>query len=134
MQKTLAAALAAAVVTTVPLARANQPSEFTTFKDGKYESVKVQEHEGFHLSEACFKTKTPKCQAWEATQKKVTASKSKIPLEGNPAARFCLDHEGLNRILIDKSNKQYDYCLFKDGSMVDAWDLYYHFNPKKVIK
>ena len=114
--------------------QAASPTEYRVFKDGKYEAVKVQEHNGFHLNEVCFKEKTPKCEALDATTKKVEASKSAIPLEGNPAARFCLDHNGLNRILLDKGNKQYDYCLFKDGSMVDAWDLYYHFNPKKVIK
>ena len=110
------------------------PLELKVFKKDKYETVKIQEHKGLRLSGECFKTKTPKCQALDESARKVTPSKSAIPLEGNPAARLCLDHGGLNRILLSSDQKQYDYCLFKDGSMVDAWDLYNHFNPKKVIE
>ena len=101
---------------------------------GKYVPVKIQEYNGLKLTRDCFKSKIPKCDAFVATTKKTLISKSKIPLAGHPAARLCLDRDGLNRIVKDKDNKQYDYCLFKDGSMIDAWNLYYLTYSKTTIE
>ena len=110
-----------------------QTTDLKMYKDGKYIPVKTQEYKGLKLTQDCFKSKTPNCDAFSATTKKTLISKSKIPLAGHPAARLCLDRDGLNRIVKDKDNKQYDYCLFKDGSMVDAWKLYYMAYPQTIL-
>lgn len=111
-----------------------RPQEFKMSENKKYVEIKTRELEGLQLTTDCFKSAKPKCDSLAATTKKIAMSDSKIPLTGHPAARLCLDYDGLNRILISKDKDQYDFCLFKDGSMINAWDLYYHFNQKPMIQ
>lgn len=99
-------------------------------KEGKAITIQTQQYKSFSLTENCFKTDPPQCDALTATRSKVKVMKSKIPLLDHPAAKFCRDHGGLNRILQTKEGAQIDYCEFKDNSMISAWDLYYHFFPK----
>nr|BFD68547.1 hypothetical protein HAGR004_35690 [Bdellovibrio sp. HAGR004] len=103
--------------------------------DGKsYQPVKVQEYQQLKLSKNCFKGKTPQCEAWKAAQKK--ASRTNLPqaLGGNPAARYCLDAGGENRIVKSDDGTEFDYCRFKDGSMIESWGLYFKFSPVSVRK
>lgn len=103
--------------------------------DGKsYQPFKVQEYQQLKLSAECFKGQKPDCEAWKVAQKK--ASKTNLPqaLGGNPAARYCLDAGGENRIAKSDDGTEYDYCRFKDGSMIEAWSLYFKFNPASVRK
>lgn len=103
---------------------------FKISKAGKYTDVQVQEHLGLHITADCTKSKPPKCDALEATKEKVLSKGSKAPFIGHPASNYCKSKNGSSRILIGKDNKQYDYCLFQDGSMIDSWDLYYKHYPK----
>lgn len=72
--------------------------------------------------------KNKKCQALLSLKKKPVKSKIKNPVSGNPSSTHCWDMGGKPRILKDKKNNEIDYCLFKDGSMIDGWDLYYSHN------
>ncbi|MBJ01036.1 MAG: hypothetical protein CME67_07370 [Halobacteriovoraceae bacterium] len=45
-------------------------------------------------------------------------------LAGNPASRNCKLLNGKSVILRDSKNRQYDYCKFRDESMIDSWGLY----------
>lgn len=89
----------------------------------KYESVTVVDYQGVKISKSCLKDGKPKCQAWNAVGRGV-ASIGGGPLLGNPAAKYCGSHKAQNKILKDKMTKEYDYCVFPDGSMIDAWSLY----------
>ena len=83
------------------------------------------------FSTSCLKSGKPSCEAWKVFSGKAkTETESKIPLAGDPAAKYCWDVGAKNRILKSADNKQYDYCVFNDGSMIDAWDLYYRHFPK----
>ncbi|CAE78265.1 DUF333 domain-containing protein [Bdellovibrio bacteriovorus] len=98
--------------------------------DGKvYKPLKVQEYQNLKLSVDCFKGKTPTCEAWSAAQKQAPRANLPQALAGNPAARYCLDAGGENRIAKSEKGGEFDYCLFKDGSMIEAWGLYLKFNP-----
>ena len=97
-----------------------------TMDDGKtgHKPVSLIEVDKVKVSASCKTGSGYKCMALTAVKKiGVTLSPPKTPLYGNPAARYCLDHGGLNRILKDNKRNEYDYCEFKDGSLVDAWDL-----------
>ncbi|MEK2643743.1 DUF333 domain-containing protein [Bdellovibrio sp. BCCA] len=89
----------------------------------KYETVSVIDLQEFKISKNCIKSGKPSCQAWDATSKK---SKTDLtgPALGNPAARYCLEMGANNRILMDEKKREFDYCIFADGSMIDAWSLY----------
>lgn len=91
--------------------------------------VSIVEYNKLHLTKDCLKGSAPKCLAFEATKKKGTLAKPEIKLLGDPASRYCHGKQGVSRILESSDKKQYDYCLFSDGSMIDSWDLYYlHFS------
>jgi hypothetical protein len=94
------------------------------FEGDKYIDVEIQEYEKFRITKDCFKGKAPKCDAFAATRKKAFQRLPQSELSGHPAVRNCHEKGGISRILITKDNKQYDYCRFDDGSMIDAWDLY----------
>lgn len=109
------------------------PTTLKISQGEKYVDVRVREYEGLHLSEICFSKKNPKCDAYTATLTKSSPSITKTGLLGHPASRYCNDKNGLARILIAEDKKQYDFCLFKDGSMIDSWDLYYKHFPKRIV-
>lgn len=103
--------------------------------DGKsYQPFKVQEYQQLKLSTNCFKGQAPRCEAWKAAQKKVSRTTLPQALAGNPAARYCLDAGGENRITKSDDGTEFDYCRFKDGSMIESWGLYFKFNPASVRK
>ncbi len=110
------------------------PSQLKVWKDDKYVQVVIKEHAGLHLSDTCLKKSPVVCEAFSATKVATKPSLAKTGTAGHPASRYCHDKNGSVRILISEDNKQYDYCLFKDGSMVDSWDLYYKHFPKQEIK
>lgn len=99
----------------------------------KYELVKVMDHQGVILSENCQKKGKMDCVAWKAVQNKVALQETPgVGVIGNPAARYCLSQKSVNRILLDEKGKEYDFCVFPDGSLVDAWSLFNkHFESKK---
>ena len=110
------------------------PSQLKLWKDDKYIPVVIKEHQGLHLSDVCLKKSPANCDAFNATKVVTTASATRTGTVGHPASRYCHDKNGVVRILISNDNKQYDFCLFKDGSMIDSWELYYKHFPKEVIK
>ncbi|QDK38016.1 DUF333 domain-containing protein [Bdellovibrio sp. NC01] len=103
------------------------------YENEKYREVKISEYQGAKIGADCIKSGKPSCQAWTAyTGKPATEStKPNTTLAGNPAAQYCWDLKAKNRILKEKDGKQYDYCVFEDGSMIDSWTLYYKHFPKK---
>ncbi|AFX99790.1 hypothetical protein Bdt_0078 [Bdellovibrio bacteriovorus str. Tiberius] len=99
----------------------------------KYEVVTVIEYQGLTLSSTCQKNGKMNCDAWKAVQKKVARQETaNVGVVGNPAARYCLAQNSLNRILKDQQGREYDYCVFPDGSAIDSWSLFNkHFAEKK---
>lgn len=95
----------------------------------KYRPAEVFEKEGVTLSKSCLKSGKMKCQAWDAVLNRRTPTPTPgVGVIGNPAARYCHDHNANNRIVLDAKKNEYDYCVFSDGSMIDSWSLYYkHF-------
>jgi putative hemolysin len=81
--------------------------------------------EGLLVSTECSRN----CEAITATKNKpITNVNSEV--RGNPAAVYCENHGSTSMVLKDEKGNQNSFCKFSDGSMIDAWDLYYHFNPK----
>ncbi|MFV3407676.1 DUF333 domain-containing protein [Bdellovibrio bacteriovorus] len=99
----------------------------------KYVVVSVLDYQGLTLSESCLKNGKMNCDAWKAAQTKLDVAKTpNVGVIGNPAARYCLSHKALNRILLDAKKAEYDYCVFPDGSVIDSWTLYNkHFSKKQ---
>lgn len=124
------------ILMTVSLLAATDPTAvmmryFSNTKN-QYENINIVSYQGFKISENCLENQPPKCEAWIALQEKVTPQNSATPYIGNPAARYCFDHNANNQVLFDKQKKEFDYCMFKDGSAVSAWDLYNkHFGTSK---
>ncbi|HEX7674569.1 MAG TPA: DUF333 domain-containing protein [Bdellovibrio sp.] len=102
------------------------------FENEKYKDIKITEFQKVHLGSDCIKSGKPNCQAWATySGKPKENTKANTPLAGDPAAHYCWDVGAKNRILKSSDNKEYDYCIFDDGSMIDAWDLYYKHFPRK---
>jgi hypothetical protein len=113
--------LGAALISLLPLIAL--ADTYTMTVDGKTQSLEFKEYQGARLSQSCFKKDKPSCDAFSAIGKKVEETRPDIPLAGHPAAFYCGSAGGNNRIL-RKNNNDYDFCEFKDKSMVNAWDLY----------
>lgn len=107
------------------------PQKLKVFENANYTSVAISTQDKLHLNDKCSKLIPRKCEALIAASKKSTASTPKTDLTGHPASRYCHDKNGVARILISDDNKQYDFCLFSDGSMIDSWDLYYKHYPRE---
>lgn len=102
------------------------------FENEKYKDIKITDYQKAHLNSECIKSGRPQCQAWSTFSGKTKdLTKADTPLAGNPAAHYCWDVGAKNRILKAADGKQYDYCVFADSSMIDAWDLYYKHFPRK---
>lgn len=99
----------------------------------KYLNVTVMDYQGFTISQSCLKEGKMSCEAWKAAQKKVEpVATPGVGVIGNPAARYCQAQKSLNRILLDSKEREFDYCEFTDGSVIDAWSLYNkHFSSKQ---
>lgn len=127
--KTIAAFITLSIIASSALAA---ETTLKLFENEKYRDIKIFEVMGTKISADCFKKGNPECAAWKAySGKPVKVSESKTDLAGNPAARYCGDLKSNNRILKATDGKEYDYCVFTDGSMVDSWSLYNkHFKKK----
>lgn len=97
-----------------------------------YQRIAITEVEGVKISKNCLKSGKMHCAAWKAVGQKAALTPTPgVGTVGNPAARYCHAHNANNRILLDAKKREYDYCVFSDGSMVDAWSLYNkHFQDR----
>lgn len=89
-----------------------------------YETILLIDYQKIRISKFCLKNQKMNCQAWTAIENKTLSKKETASMLGNPAAKFCLQQNAKNKILLDDKKREYDYCIFQDGSMVDAWNLY----------
>lgn len=97
-------------------------------KTKKYDDLKVVKIKNVWVTESC--AKKTNCEALMALTKKAPQAVSTNGLAGNPGSAYCMQKGGVARILKDTKNSEYDYCLFKDGSMVDSWNMYSaHYPP-----
>lgn len=60
------------------------------------------------------------CLALKSKKQKLEKEKK---LAGHPASKTCLLHGGAPVILKDKKRNEYDFCRFKDNSLIDSWSL-----------
>lgn len=88
-----------------------------------YEKITITNINGLKISKGCLNSKQ-KCGAQVAVDNPKKLSESNIGLTGNPAARYCQSYSAVSRILKNEKNQEYDFCVFPDGSMIDAWSLY----------
>lgn len=114
-------------------AAASQKYQMFLTATKKYTTVTVINYQGLPVSESCLKKGKISCYAWSAAQgNKVLPQAPGVGVAGNPAARYCQAHNALSRILLDANKREYDFCVFEDGSVIDAWSLYYkHYGEKK---
>lgn len=94
---------------------------FTMLKDKALIQVKSAKLDGVTFSKEC---ESKACQAWKVFKSPKSWTRPASKLRGNPASKHCKAQGGKGIILRDAKKRQYDFCLFKDGSMVDAWGLY----------
>lgn len=120
------------LATTNALAVEIQTLKLYNGKTKAYDAQKFVKIKNAWVSESCAKNKN--CAALKALDKKVTLPPAKNGLAGNPGSSYCLEKGGVARILKDAGNSEYDYCLFKDGSMIDSWNMYSAHYPPNVIK
>lgn len=102
--------------------------QFTFFLENKYlifSSVKDGE---LIYSENC---KATECDAVKAAKKKLPFPTVKMPGMYNPGSAYCSDHSGKPLIALDKAGDSYDFCRFKDGSLVDSWSMLFNHYPTK---
>jgi hypothetical protein len=115
------------IVSTMVFSLISNASEFKLKKfDVKLDKdvdVTVVELGKNRLSKSCLKSGN-QCLAILALKKKVSEPSPPTELLGHPAARYCQSHDATNLIFIDQKKNEFDYCLFKDGSFINSWDLY----------
>lgn len=105
--------------------------EYAVFVETKYEKFTTEKYGTLEYSTGCIKTKG--CLAFLAGQDK---SQPKYKTENlfHPAAQFCEARGGKNLIAINNKKEEFNFCRFKDNSMVNSWALYHQLNPPKIIK
>lgn len=120
--------------TTYPAVPKLQNDEYAVFINDKYRIFKTKTYEELELDSSCFKNSIPNCEAYKLSQLKTKGPVLKHESMNNFAAVHCADINGKNLIALDKDRNEYNFCLFKDGSMVNAWSMYLKHNPVPVIK
>ncbi len=87
----------------------------------KYNIVKVN---NISVDDKCAKD-IQKCMAYKAVKKKakIPAKSETATLIGHPASKKCLNKGGAPLVLTDKLNNEYDFCIFKDKTLVNSWDI-----------
>ena len=89
---------------------------------------------GFLVETRCFK-KISNCESLERIKKyKKIKFKNTLHSNGtirNPASQFCSEIGGRNIILEDFKLNDYDFCMFKDKSMILSRDLLRKMTFKK---
>ncbi|NUN05089.1 MAG: DUF333 domain-containing protein [Bdellovibrio sp.] len=107
-------------------------AEFKYYVNGQYKSIVIVKIDGLNFNSSCLKETS--CKALRISRGvafKIHETNSS--LAGNPGANYCWDVGAKNRILKDSKNNEYDFCVFDDGSMIDAWNLYAkHYPPKRI--
>jgi putative hemolysin len=124
-----------------PMAQPNFPpvpklnkGEYAVFVEKAYIVFKTKEANELEFDISCFKNgKTPACEAATAANN-TTPPKYKRENLFHPAALFCEARGGRNLIAIDHKKDEFNFCRFKDNSMVNSWAMYLKHNPKKIIK
>lgn len=112
-----------------------KPNEFSLNMGNKTTVFSTQTHEDLLLSQNCFKNGKPKCDAYTNSLKKPTEKPEdhmKSPFHNNFGAIHCGLIGGKGLIAKTPSGDESDFCLFKDGSMVDSWSAYYKTNPQAI--
>ena len=95
----------------------------------KMVEVTIANVEGLRVSKNCGSRKNPKCMALKALGLSPSSSgTSSIPLVGHPAAKLCRELGGNGLLFLDPKKIEIDYCVFKDESFINSWDLYYAVN------
>ena len=92
---------------------------------GNKESIKFNKYKNKLINNKCFNNITG-CLALKALNtknKKQTTKLNKRALRGHPASKACLRKKGSPIILEDTNKNQYDFCAFKDGSIIRSIDL-----------
>lgn len=106
---------------------------FRYYVDSKYTNVNIVQIGDLKVNEICKRKKN--CKAVTvATGQPIKARGSTGPTYFHAGASYCWDVGAKNRILKDAQNNEYDFCVFDDGSMIDAWNLYGKHYPIKRIK
>lgn len=124
-----------------PMAKPNFPEvpklkagEYAVFVEKAYIVFKTKEVNALEYDMSCFKAgANPTCEAATAANDKAE-TKSKRENNFHPAALFCEARGGKNLIAFDHKKDEYNFCRFKDNSMVNSWAMYLKHNPKKIIK
>lgn len=112
---------------------ANSPLKLRYFQNESYKQVVTEKVGQFRVDEKCAKSSS--CKSLQiAKGGPYKIHKTKASFIGNPAANYCWDVGAKNRVLKDEKNNQYDYCVFEDGSIIDAWTLYSSHFPREKIK
>lgn len=105
--------------------------QFTYFFENKYINFSSIKDGELIYSSGC---KNRKCDAVRAAAKQLPFPAVKKPGMYNPGPAYCSDHSGKPVIALDKAGSSFDFCRFKDGSLVDSWSLLLNHYPKNVIK
>ncbi len=116
-----------------PAVPALKSDEYAVFTDEAYKIFKTKKYEEFELDMSCFKKAKPDCVAYTMAQVKPKKPVFKHESINNIAAIHCADISGKNLIALDSKKREYNFCLFKDGSMLNSWSAYFKYNPVPVI-
>lgn len=100
------------------------PGEYAIFIDGSYEVFKTKKFENLELDLKCFKNGMPSCEAYSFSQMKPTSSDLEKNKINNFAAAHCHAIYGINLIALDHKKNEFNFCRFKDGSMVNSWSVF----------
>lgn len=98
--------------------------EYAIFVDGRYEVFKTKKFEDLELDLKCFKDGIPKCEAYAFSQMKPTNADLEKNKINNFVAAHCHAIYGLNLIALNYKKDEFNFCRFKDGSMVSSWSVF----------
>lgn len=112
----------------------NETAEYKIILDENYETFRTRTYQKLELSENCFKSEKPNCQAYTVSLEKGPKVTLNQFGSNNKAALNCKNMGGKNLVALDKDRNEFGFCKFGDGSMVTIWSMYFKTNPPPTIK
>jgi uncharacterized protein len=91
-------------------------------------SISLTKYNDLLISDNCIQNN--KCDALKIFKASPKSIKLSNVIQGNYAGAYCKKLQGTILILIDEKKNEYEFCQFKDKSLISAWKLYNEHSKK----
>jgi putative hemolysin len=94
--------------------------------NNKIGSIDIYSVDNLHMNKLCSE-EINKCLLYLRAAKGNTKRQLNPEHSPNLASDFCKKAGGHSEIFSDRKNSQYDFCVFKNGYIIDSWEYFQRF-------